>query len=91
MHHWEHEARQCGTRVSRDDARSLLKTLVANDTNTLLSTIEEEIIDRGEILNNATEQAMHLYDRQYGDAEWYDPGQMEAHETMKGQWREGAF
>lgn len=34
---------------------------------------------------------MELYDRQYGDEEGYDPGQRDAYEGMRGEWRGGAL
>lgn len=88
MHHWEHLSRQSGDRIPRDDARSSLVDIVARDTVRLLENTASEMMDRYDMISNAAERALDLYDQQYGGNDWYDPGQMEAHETMKGEWKE---
>lgn len=90
MHHWEHENRQGSVeRIPRDDARSSLLTVVARDTEKLLD--KTAMVDRSDVMDNAARCAMQLYDQQYGEREWYDPGQMAAHETMTGEWKEDAL
>lgn len=93
MHHWEHENRQGSVeRIPRDDARSSLATVVGRDTERLLEKTSSGInMDVQSMKANATQHAMHMYDQQYGGAEWYDPGQVAAHETMRAEWREDGW
>lgn len=96
MHHWEHKNRQGsgGHTPPPKDARLFPGHVVVCDAGRLLVNV------RGRSCPNyfycvvkcdALGHAMELYDRQYGDEEGYDPGQRDAYEGMRGEWRGGAL
>lgn len=89
MHHWEHERRLAGNPMRRDAAGSSLAAAVTDEINSILPDVNDglcypKLVE--EVVGNTTAQALNLYDRQYGDDEWYDPGRVEPHETMKEEW-----
>ena len=59
--------------------------MAAGEVEDLLETQGSEL-DLGDTVTQACRQVVNLYDRQYGESSWYEPGRVAAHESMRGVW-----
>lgn len=73
MHLWEKKQREEGNTVSHGFAREALAAVAGAEVDKLFETKGLDFLDREKAKRQAQDNAVHLYDQQYGGQQQYDP------------------